>query len=312
LPEKVFNAQLVRYGQLTDQKLNNRFLQKGGFLIFIDGLNEVDESTRQKIGAFVDQYSNANYFCISSQRPYAEFAGIARVQAASLSEDKIKEFLQKRLGEEQAQAILKEFGENIAEVYNIPHDLEFAIEFKENNPGLPIPRSKMELYEATLAPMLNGWVEEGRTDYPASLFHRAYVMLYTSDACFDNSEVPLADDLRDGLVEKKFLIVRSTHYLFRHDLVRSFLASKYFTSRWRELLSDEELKIDDNWRTMLEFVLLNLRHDEVRDVLERTLVKNKRLAGELFSWLEVTNPSICSEWATDFKIKFADAMLIGT
>jgi hypothetical protein len=312
LPENIFTAQLARYGQLTDEKLNNWFLQSGGFLIFIDGLNEVDESMRQKISAFVDRYSNANYFCISSQHSYPEFADIERVQLAALSEDKIKEFLQKRLGEEQAQAILKEFGENIAEIYNIPHDLEFAIEFKESNPAFPIPRSKMELYEATLAPMLNGWVEEGRTDYSALLFQRAYVMLCTGDAYFDNSEVPLPDDLRDGLVEKKFLIPRSTHYLFRHDLVRSFLASKYFTSRWQELLSDEELKIDDNWRTMLEFVLLNLRRDEVRDVLERTLITNKRLAGELFSWLEVTNPSICSEWATDFKIKFADAMLIGT
>jgi len=231
---------------------------------------------------------------------------------ASLSEGKIKEFLQKRLGEEQAQAILKEFGENIAEVYNIPHDLEFAIEFKETNPGLPIPRSKMELYEATLAPVLNGWVKEGRTDYPALLFHRAYVMLCTGDAYFDNLDVRLPDDLRDGLVEKKFLIARSMHFLFRHDLVRSFMASKYFSSRWRGLLSDEELKIDDNWRTMLQFVLLNLSHDEVRDVLSRTLIKNVWIAGELFSWLEVTHSSICSGWTTDFKIKIAEAMLIDT
>jgi hypothetical protein len=285
LPEDIFTAQLSRYGQLTDEKLNNWFLQSGGFLIFIDGLNEVDESTRQKIRAFVDRYSSRNYFCISSQQSYREFSEMPRVKLAALRDDKIKEFLQKRLGDEQAEKILGEFNDEISQLYSVPHDLEFLIEFKENNPTVPIPRSKMELYEAILAPKLQGWVEEGRLNYAARLFQRAYEMLNTGDAYFENSEVPLPDDLMDSLVDMKILILRSPHYLFRHDLVRSFLASKYFSNQWRELIFNEELNIDDTWRTMLEFALVNLQPDEVREVLKRILIKNRPLAGELFARL---------------------------
>lgn len=64
---------------------------------------------------------------------------------------------------------------------------------------------------------------------------------------------------------------------------------------------------DQCWK----FFLIDLKQpSEARDVLERILVKNKRLAGELFSWIEVTTPRLCNGWATDFKLKFADAMLI--
>jgi GTPase SAR1 family protein len=310
-PENIFTAQLAGYGQLSDKELNNWFLQKGGFLIFIDGLNEVDESTRNSISAFVDQYSKTNYFCISSQQAYPEFANLKHVQLGVLTEDKILEFLKSRLSNEQVQTIVKQFGGKIGEIYKIPHDLEFAVEFQKRNPALPIPRSKKELYQATLSPILQSWIQEGRTDYPDLLFHRAYRMLCSGDAFFDNLEVALPDDLRDRLVKEKYLVRRSNHYLFRHDLVRSFLAAEHFTKRWQNLLSKEDLQIDDNWGEMLKFVLLSLEQpDEAKGLLERILVKNSRLAGALFSWLELTVPSLCNGWARDFKIKFADSILI--
>ncbi len=226
VPENMFTAQLNAFGQLSDRELNSWFLQKGGFLIFIDGLNEVDEPTRNRISAFVDQHSKTNYFCISSQHLYAEFANIRQVSLASLTEDKILEFLHCRLSDEQVQIIVKQFAGNISQVYKIPHDLHFAVEFKKRNPESRIPQSKKELYEATLSPILRSWVEDGRTDYPDLLFHRAYTMLCSGQAFFDNSDAPLPDDLTARLAEERYLVRQSSHYLFRHDLVRSFLASK--------------------------------------------------------------------------------------
>jgi len=310
VPENIYTAQLSAFGQLSDRELNSWFLQKGGFLFFIDGLNEVDEATRHRISAFVDQHSKTNYFCINSQQIYPEFANIKQVSLASLTEDKILEFLHRRLSDEQLQAIVKQFAGNISEVYTIPYDLQFAVEFKKHNPELPIPQSKKDLYETTLTPILRSWVSEGSTDYPDLLFHRAYTMLCAGDAFFDNSDPPLPDDLTGRLAKERYLVRRSSHYQFRHGLVRSFLASKYFSKRSESILSDENLDIDDNWREMLKFVLLDLeRSDEAKNLVEGILQKNARLAGDLFAWLTMNRPALCESWSTDFKIKFADATL---
>jgi hypothetical protein len=308
-PKDIFNVQLAKYGLLTDRELNNWFLEEGGFVIFIDGLNEVDTSTRDQINTFVNQYWKANYFCISSQQPYPEFRGIERVQLATLSEDKIKEFLQQRLKAEQAEAIIKQFNGNISEIYKIPQDLEFAVEFKKSNPEAPIPYSLIELYDATLSPVLRSWEESGHGDYPEQLCQTAYEMLRSHESIFDKAGT-LPGELKHRLVEMRYLTQDSDNYLFRHDLIRSYLASKYFSEHWRDLILNTELSVDFNWRRMLEFFLLNLkRPEEASAVLNWMLDKNKRLARELFSWMEVKTPGLCTEWVTNFKIKFADAML---
>ena len=49
----MFNAQLKSYGLLTDPDLNLWFLQQGGFLFFLDGLNEISHETRQSVNRFL-------------------------------------------------------------------------------------------------------------------------------------------------------------------------------------------------------------------------------------------------------------------
>src|SRR3990170_5352893 len=68
----LFHQQLSHYGQFTDARLNSWFLKKGGFLLLIDGLNEVNQSKRQQIAGFVGQYTGNNYICFSSQEIYPE------------------------------------------------------------------------------------------------------------------------------------------------------------------------------------------------------------------------------------------------
>lgn len=310
-PEDMFSAQLSNYGLLTDKKLNWRFLEQGGFVIFLDGLNEIDEATRDKVFAFVEAHWKANYFCLSSQHPHDELSGIKQVRLSPLTEDKIHDLLRLRVGREQAEEIIKQFGGNLSKVYAIPQDLELAVAFKRRNPKLPIPASKLDLYEATFSPLLEAWVGEGRTDYPEMLFHRAYEMLRSGDPFFNDTDSTLPEDLTHPLLENKYLIQRGgDHYMFRHDLVRSYLASKYFRPNWRDLLFAAELELGSGWDRMLEFSILSTSQpEEARELLKGILGKNKHLAGSLFSWMEKATPDLIEGWASKFKLQYAEAML---
>lgn len=72
-PEKMFYAQLDIHGGMTDESLNSWFLQQGGFLFLFDGLDQVDESTRQTVINFVNSRRRGNYFCISASQTYRGF-----------------------------------------------------------------------------------------------------------------------------------------------------------------------------------------------------------------------------------------------
>ena len=305
--ERMFHAQLSNYGRMTDKELTFWFLNQGGFVIFLDGLNEVDLSTRNKLITFVDQHWKTNFFYITSQQNYSEFSWIEKIELATLNSEKVDEFIHRRLEEKYAESIVNTFTKATYEIYSIPQDLELAIEVVKR--GHPLPQSKQELYELTLAPIFDFWVQEGRADYPLILSRRAYEMLCSHDAFFDGEDNVLASELRDQLVEKRFLVRSANHYLFRHDLIRAYLAAKHFSPRWQELLK-EKVEIDVNWRPMLEFSLLNVKSsEEKRDLLFGVLTKNSGLAGELFNWLCTHQNASTIDWTDDFKRKYGEAML---
>jgi hypothetical protein len=305
--EKMFYAQLANYGRLTDEVLVNRCLLQGGFLIFIDSLNEIDEAQRNQVNSFVDQHWNANYLCVSSQEGYPEFTGLEKAELEPLEPAKIREFLQLRLGPEEADSVIREFTEELYKEYRIPQDLEFVIELKKQ--GRPLPLTKQALYNAVLEPILQSWIMDGRSDYPYLLFHRAYEMLTKHETYFDRDSV-LPEPLRDRLIEKKVLIRRGNHFHFRHDLGRSFLASRYFAPNWESLLGPKDIVIDSNWRPMLEFSVLEINDpNETKRMLYRVLDKNGSLAGILFKWLSDAHAALCRDWADEFKRKYGEAML---
>lgn len=307
--ENMICAQLTKYGSLTDRDLATWVLQQGSFLVFIDGLNEVNDSMRNKINAFVDQHWRANYICISSQVNYPDFAkNIKATEMPPLGSEQIKKMIERRLGKEKADNLIGHFTKSTYDLYKIPWDLELAIDLAEQNE--PLPQSKLELYEATMRPMFQTWNESGQADYPDLLFRRAYEMLSSQEAAFDRSDSALPDALRNRLLEKKYLVRSGDRCYFRHDLVRAYLASKYFAPRWKELLGSEKTTVDVNWRPMLEFVILQFEHnEEIRDLLLALLPKNKRLAGDLFNWVRNNQPDACQNWSDEFKQGFAEAML---
>ena len=82
--------------------------------------------------------------------------------------------------------------------------------------------------------------------------------------------------------------------------------------QWQTLLNEDNVTVDINWRSILEFTIFELetKHaSEVRDLLFAVLKKNEKVAGELFNWLQYSYPNLCESWTDDFTRSFGAATL---
>ena len=69
--------------------------------------------------------------------------------------------------------------------------------------------------------------------------------------------------------------------------------------QWQTLLNEDNVTVDINWRSILEFTIFELgtkQASEVKDLLFAVLKKNKDVAGELFNWLQYLYPNLCESW----------------
>ena len=307
-PQSLFHQQLSHYGQFTDARLNSWFLKKGGFLLLIDGLNEVNQSKRQQIAGFVGQYTGNNYFCFSSQEIYPEIQWAEKLDLIGLEPEKVREFIARRLEREKAEYVIKHFNQPAYNLFSLPQNLEFGLDIVECNN--PLPLAKRDLYETVMAPALKLWDQTQRTDFPAMLFSRAYEMLKSGHPYFESQNDPAKDDFLTPLLRYKILIPYGSHYLFRHDLIRAYLANKYFAGHWQDLLIKDLVTSNSTWRSMLEFVLLDFESQiDSREFLFAIATKNYQLAGELYKWLSKTDPDLCSDWSDDFLKEYGKKVL---
>jgi hypothetical protein len=317
-PSEMFYAALAKYGRINDEKLVDWFLKQGGFVVFIDGLNEVTKATRDKLNAFVDTNYKSNYFCLTSQLSYPEFSWIEEVGMPVLSPEAMEAVLTKSVGNKKAAQIVAAFDSEALELYMVPQNLAFAIELfgsdhgtNANNVGdRLIPQNRQELYNAVLSPLIREWIAAGRADYPQLLFRRAFAALCSRDSFLDTNELPLPEEMLNSLLKKKFVLRQGDRFQFRHDLVRSFLASRYFVTTWRSQLIRDGIEIDENWNPMLEFVVWDLEGEsDIRDFVLLVLKRNISIAGSLFNRLCSTKPHLCASWATVFQKAFGQATL---
>jgi hypothetical protein len=311
-PEAMFHAQLQSYGQVTDPTLTAWLLRQGGFVIFIDGLNEVDDDARKRINSFVDQHWSLNRICLSSQVAYPLFAWSRAVELAALAPDTVAKVLEARLGKERADDARKAFTGDTYEICRIPQDLEYVIQLLEQ--GKSPPPSPHALYERIIEPVLAGWEEQGHGDAQEVLFRRAYEMLRDKAPWIERDDDPLPSSVPDDLVRAKLLVRvegKQVRYHFRHDRIRAHLASRWFTPRWQTLLGSADANaIDSNWRGMLEFVILAIDEPAgVKDLVFALLEKNHAVARELFNWAERSRRELTETWAEDFKRRYGEALL---
>ncbi|MCP5106380.1 MAG: hypothetical protein GY950_23545 [bacterium] len=305
-PEEVFDSQLKSYGRIIDEKLGRWFLKQGGFIIFMDGLNEVSKETRDQVNRFVDQYKNANYICLNAQEEDSNLSWIEPINILPLNPGKINEVLALRLGEKWAADVIETFDETAYKLCEIPHNLDLVIQLLKEKENLP--KTETELYAKIIDGIFARWKEEGKGEYENLLYQRAFEMIRTGDLVFNSTgyNIHIPGEMTDRLSEKKsrMLVKRDNHYYFRHDLIRAFLASRYVGPRWREFLLDNEMYVDFNWRAMLEFVIISQgSSEEIKELLFAILEKNKILARTLFEWLGIHYPALCKSWLREFKIK---------
>jgi HEAT repeat protein len=313
-PDAIFRAELQTLGGLSDKDLTDWYLKQGGFLIFIDGLNEVNEEAQQKVSGFVNAHRKGNLICLSSQLTHPLFDWINQVQMEGLIPEKIKEFLTRGIGEERGREMIAQFTEATYKIYAVPQDLEFAVQLFEH--GKLVPQSLPDLYEMILGPVLQQWEARGRPDYPEILCERAYNMLVNKESYFDAVNPPIPSEITSDLFTKRFLIERDPHYLFRHDLIKAFLAAKFFSPRWRELLNKNNNKLNSNWLSMFRFAVLELAKtdgievsNDIRDFVFAVLRRKPELAAELFRWVKDFQPNLIDGWANEFMKLYGEKLL---
>ena len=308
--EDMVGAQLDSYGGLKDKQIVSWYVNQGGFLYLIDGLNEVDEATRNNVNRFIDEGRRKNEFCVSSQESYPGFAWITEVRLAYLSPDNIRKIIRARLSDRKASETLAQFSQRTFAEYKLPQDVEFLLQTLSDSNSSAVPQSKAELYESVLSPVFAVWREEGRADFPDLLAARAYSMLVTRDPHLNGTNVQLAEELTAPLIVRKLITQRDTGIYFQHNLIRDYLASLYLQPRWRQVLADNGLSIDSNWFEALRFVLATFTQLQVcKEFLYAVFEKNRTLAGELFTWLDSSQPGLTAEWSGAFKVKIAEAVL---
>ncbi len=305
-PEEMVLSQLEKYGLLTDKSLNEVLLKHGGFLIFFDGLNEIDDpKKRLAISRFIDKSRLVNFYVVSSQGPDVDFDS-KEVRLSTLSPGKIEEFIETRLDAASAQAITKQFDETMKEIYAIPKNLEIGLEVWKSEQSMP--KSLKALYLGVMEPINKIWEEEGEARFISILRSHAFQMIRGGEHRFDAAKT-LPDEIRQTLVEAKILVQREQQYLFDHDLVRAALAALHLRSEWRDVLADTDLRLNQNWLAMLELMLEDLDDSEFRGVAYLILAKSLPLARQLFKYAHRNFPDKCRNWRSEFEAELGAATL---
>jgi GTPase SAR1 family protein len=308
LEDLVYN-QLFSYGKVTDKELAPMFLEQGGLLIFLDGVNEVQNvADRQKLSAFVEKFWTSNYICLSSQQVYPEIENIPKVELKTFSKEKVGEFIKQRVNsKEKAENVIKKLTDEDYKLYSVPRDLEFAVEIL-NGGAEVLPKSRTDLYKTVFSAIFAKWRKGGNAEAEDNLCKYAYTMIVERDSTFDSVDNPKFKEVTNELFEQKFLIRREKNYNFRHDLIRAFLASEYFYPRWQNLFEELDGKaIDSNWLEMLKFSCENIKDsNEVKRLVYEVLEKSMRkdLVKDLVKWLKTNQPSKCKTWEKDFYAQY--------
>lgn len=306
-PEAMLQNQLYRYGLLDGEEIINGFLERGGFLFFFDGLNEIDDDTRNKVNTFIERYSNSNYFFLSSQEDFPEFLA-ERVQMKSLEKEKVEEILRKRLPQEQSEVAIESITDVAYEIYKIPQDLEMAIELLKSSSCEHLPQTRKLLYSKRLEPIFLSWKEHGQDSYEIIVIRRAYEMLESKESFFGTLAHPIGSEIVNDLEKAGFIDKKPDQSVFRHEQIHAFLASKYFAPRWRNLIKD--VRIDHSWKSMLEFTFQDLEAvNDFRDLMFALTEKDYVVATDIFKWLKDTYPKQCRGWQNEFHQKLGAAIV---
>ena len=308
-PKDIFRNQLEVYGHIVDSELADSFLRQGGFAIFVDGLNEVDVQQRERLSSFIDAASKANLICVSSQESYPEVGWLRQIDLKPLGDEEVSAILTKSLGAEASSVALQTMSREALEFCRIPQNLDFAVQILRK--GTALPPSLFGLYSEMFRPIELRWINANHLDYTNILVQRAFVMVTRRTTFFVEKNFEVPEAIVADLLQERLLVLSGQQISFRHDIIRAYFASIYFTQLWQTKSEVWDAAPDRNWLPMLEFVISKgISSEEIRSLIFRITKANADVAAQLFGWVKGQFPFLIDEqFENDFTMEYGRSSL---
>jgi len=316
-PQEALFLRLKKYGELTDRKLVNVFLDHGGFLFLLDGVNEIGDEPLKRLLAYVDTYREHNFACLTTQIPTRELMRRAASQELRPLAQTEVVILLRRFADApdrpeamfRAEELLERFTAATYALCSVPVQLELVVEIWRRRRQLPQDLETLFAYALQDVLDRDRWAQDGHPDYADVLAQVAYGML-SEKRPYDPASHALPQMLLDDLLAAKLLTTRGAVMEFRHDKIRSYLAFLHFRVRWSVLLADESAFVDSNWDSMIQFQLAQEQSPAMAEkLLLLVLQRDVDTARRLYVWLQHNRSALCGEWQARFKAAVGDKIL---
>ena len=308
-------GRLRKFGEITDASLVDAFLNNGGFLLLLDGFNELSKDAMNEVLEFVDVNREHNLFCITLQVTNKELSTLGALkEIAPLDEAKVDELVRRtyaRNAASGAEDLLQKFTAVTYRICRIPIQLELVLDIWQRQGKLP--ESLDVAFKDALSSVLDPdkWGEE-HADYPRTLAKVAYKLL-TEKKTYDPKSREIPQPILDELIDRKMLVTRGEVMEFRHAKIQAYLAFLYFKDHWNPLLSDSRIMVDQNWDSMLQFHMSQEQQSSTaRGILLLLLDRDYETAVRCFAWIRYNRPELSRDWHGEFNLalakKVADAV----
>jgi hypothetical protein len=254
----IVKAAFERFGfSFSDDFFLIKLFERGGFLLMLDGLNEVDLD--KEIVHYASTHPKVKMLLTSQEELHSSDIVVYHLPLfdAQGATDLIKAFM----GDEKGSALAEKLGLTIHELKS-GYDIRLVIEQANTILTGEGPLDRMELYEATINNAIHDEIE-----YPRHVIEKtAFNQWLTGKRLFACNE-ELTETLITPLLKRPASIVVRRgieQYEFRHDLLRSYLAACWLVLRAPsisvrlDLLKDDviwQLPTEDQ-NSMFEFATL--------------------------------------------------------
>jgi hypothetical protein len=149
---------------------------------------------------------------------------------------------------------------------------------------------------------------EGRSDYRTGLFVHAMELLKARSMFLKDGV--LSEEVRAPLVKSKLIVRSGDRDVFRHELIRAYLASQYIKENLTSFTSGTDFVPDASWRSTLEFVLTSVDSSkEINRLLVFVLKSDEGLAKLLFKYACDSVPSYSKEEQRHFVTEYGRTTL---
>jgi len=198
---------------LGDANLVARILDSGGFLLMLDGMNEA--TLDEDVDTYLYQAADRIGFIVTSQSDPGRWQG-TKCRILPLDANLAKKIVGAFLGEQDSLA--NRVGAAVWQTLSSGYDCKLVADLVRHNKQLPTTR--IGLYNAT--------VDELTDQVPrAALYRLAWNMWQEGRRRF-GPDASVTKEMAAELELRAVVVRRGSQFEFVHDLMRAYLAARYF------------------------------------------------------------------------------------